>query len=143
MDIAPPTELEVINYELRKDALENFDALGNDRKKTVFTDWMEISSLFMSMGMEFETHWEFLDLYNETGDTAVKEISEIELTRELFVSMILEKVNQTDPIDGIIAELESTYDTYDEEGSMVCLFEDMVAFMANNNWLNASKDAIL
>ena len=59
------------------------------------------------------------------------------------MSMILEKVNQTDPIDGIIAELESTYDTYDDEGSMVCLFEDMVAFMADNNWLNASKDAIL
>ena len=56
MDIAPPTELEKINYELRKDALENFDALGNDRKKTVFTDWMEISPLFMSMGIEFETH---------------------------------------------------------------------------------------
>ena len=65
------------------------------------------------------------------------------LTRELFVSMILEKVSQTDPVEGIIAELESTYDTFDDEGTMVCLFEDMVSFMADNNWLNASKDAIL
>ena len=57
--------------------------------------------------------------------------------------MILEKVSQTDPIEGIMAELESTYDTFDDEGTMVCLFEDMVSFMADNNWLNASKDAIL
>ena len=57
--------------------------------------------------------------------------------------MILEKVNQTDPVEGIIAELESTIDTYDQDGTVVCLFDDMVAFMADNNWLNASKDAIL
>ena len=143
MQVAPPTELEKINYELRKDALDNFDVLSKDRKKTIFTDWMEISPLFMSMGIEFETHWEFLDLYNETASISVQEISEVVLTRELFVSMILEKVSQTDPVEGIIAELESTYDTYDDEGTMVCLFEDMVSFMADNNWLNASKDAIL
>ena len=143
MQVAPPTELEKINYELRKDALDNFDALSKDRKKTIFTDWMEISPLFMSMGIEFETHWEFLDLYNETARIRVEEISEVVLTRELFVSMILEKVSQTDPVEGIIAELESTYDTFDDEGTMVCLFEDMVSFMADNNWLNASKDAIL
>ena len=56
MQVAPPTELEKINYELRKDALDNFDVLSKDRKKTIFTDWMEISPLFMSMGIEFETH---------------------------------------------------------------------------------------
>ena len=84
-----------------------------------------------------------MDLYNETADAQVEDIAKIELTRELFVSMILEKVSQTDPVEGIIAELESTYDTYDEEGTMVCLFDDMVAFMADNNWLNASKDAIM
>ena len=143
MQVAPPTELEKINYELRKDALDNFDVLSKDRKKTIFTDWMEISPLFMSMGIEFETHWEFLDLYNETARIKVQEISEVVLTKELFVSMILEKVSQTDPVEGIIAELESTYDTFDDEGIMVCLFEDMVSFMADNNWLNASKDAIL
>ena len=30
VDSAPPTEMELINYELRKDALENFDALDKD-----------------------------------------------------------------------------------------------------------------
>ena len=57
----------------------------------------------------------------------------------------MEKVNQTDPLDGIIAELESNYDTFESDGDkeMMCLYKDLIKFMEENNWLNASKDAII
>ena len=67
VDTAPPTEMELINYELRKDALENFDALDKEKKEGVFTEWLQISPLFMSMGIEFENAEEFLELYNGTA----------------------------------------------------------------------------
>ena len=58
--------MELINYELRKDALDNFDELDKEKKEGVFTEWLEIGPLFMSMGIEFESHAEFLELYNST-----------------------------------------------------------------------------
>ena len=64
---APPSEMELINQELRRDAQDNFDALDNaEKKEGFFTEWLKISPLFMSMGIEFETHAEFLELYNST-----------------------------------------------------------------------------
>ena len=60
--------------------------------------------------------------------------------------MILEKVNQADPMDGIIAEIEAQYDTYesdDADKAMVCMYDDFITFMEESNWLNASKAAIM
>ena len=132
VDSAAPTEMELVNQELKRDANENFDALTKERKRDgTFTDWMEIGPLFQSMCLEFETHAEFLELYNSTTKLDVKVIADVKVTRDLFVDMIMEKVNQTDPMDGIIAEIESTYDTYENDGDkeMVCLLEDLVKFM--------------
>ena len=132
VDSAAPTEMELVNQELKRDAHENFDALTKERERDgTFTDWMEIGPLFQSMGLEFETHAEFLELYNSTTKQDIKVIADVKVTRDLFVDMIMEKVNQTDPMDGIIAEIESTYDTYenDSDKEMVCLLEDLVKFM--------------
>ena len=142
VESATPTDFELITQSLTKDARENFDALDKEQKRDgVFTDWLDIGPLFQAMGIEFETHDEFLLLYNATTKQEVKSISEIKLTKDLYVNMILEKVNQTDPLDGIIAEIESTYDTYESDGDkeMVCLYEDLIKFMEESNWLNASK----
>ena len=108
VDKAAPTEMDIITETIRKDARANFDALNKDcARDGTFTEWLEIGPLFQSMGIEFSTHDEFLELYNATTQTETKKVTDVKVDKDLFIKMILEKVNQTDPMDGIIAEIEA------------------------------------
>ena len=86
VDSAAPSEMEMIAETIRKDCRSNFDALDKDRERNgTFTEWLEIGPLFQSMGVEFETHDEFLELYNATTKTETKKVTDVKVDKELFI----------------------------------------------------------
>ena len=72
VEIDPEAEVEETKEnEERQEAAAETEAKENptieEKKEGVFTEWLEISPLFQSMGIEFENYEEFIELYNSTA----------------------------------------------------------------------------
>ena len=122
-----------------------------------------IYGLFLSMGVTFQSEEEFIsalsialapqvevdekqDLEEEDRKEEKEEseeseqLEEYKLTKDLFIQIMRDQVDKIDPVDGIIADIEAKYEVTDDYKVSI---SDLVRYFEGENWLEASKDAIM
>eukprot|EP00347_Sterkiella_histriomuscorum_P019868 403339999 len=125
-----------LNDEHIQDIVETFNTFDFDGEG--FVQEIEVvATMLMSMNCDV-TKQMILDLHQDLFNAKFEEDTEITIVQ--FARMVDHFVQEADPVDGVIATIQ---ESYDEESTGKCKFSDIIKFMEEYNYLEADPESCM